>query len=224
MPTLTPYQRAIRDGIRAAQREHQRLTTDMYGRVAIFDTIEDERIWLIFRRLHSLYGAYKRQGDAAGIIINSHHPLTVQRFTGAHEYGHHVLGHLASADDESHIIRHPQNLQEVAAQAFAGEFLMPIQLVNYVLRTMGLRGKSLSLTPRQVYEIALELGVSYGAAVTQLVGQHILTVGAGQRLRKQSPLAIKRTLGGVKPLNPWADVYLLDEAQEGRELAPRLQP
>jgi Zn-dependent peptidase ImmA (M78 family)/predicted secreted protein len=223
MPTLTAHQRATRAGIRAAQQEHQRLGTDLHGRVAIFDTIERERIWLMFRRLHNLYGVYKRQGDAAGIIINSQHPLTLQRFTAAHEYGHHVLGHLGSADDEARITRRSQDLQEAAAQAFAGEFLMPLQLVNYVLRTMGLKGKNLPLTARQVYEVALELGVSYGAAVTQLVGQHILTVTAGRRLREQSPLALKTMLGGVKPVNPWADVWLLDETQEGRELMPRLE-
>jgi Zn-dependent peptidase ImmA (M78 family)/predicted secreted protein len=223
MPTLTPYQRATRDGLRAAQREHQRLGSDLHQRVEIFDTIENERIWLMFRRLHNLYGAYKRQGNTAGIIINAQHPLTLQRFTGAHEYGHHVLGHLASADDETRITRRSQDLQEVAAQAFAGEFLMPLQLVNYTLRTMGLSGKGLPLKARQVYEVALELGVSYGAAVTQLVGQHILTVSAGQRLRKESPLALKTSLSGVKPMNPWADVWILDESQEGRALSPRLQ-
>ena len=114
-----------------------------------------------------------------GIIVNSQHPLTLQRYTAAHEYGHHALGHDASADDESGFTGDRQNLQEVAAQAFAGEFLMPLQLVNYTLRTMGLPGQYLPLTARQMYQLALELGVSYGAAVTQLVGQHKLTVTLG---------------------------------------------
>lgn len=223
MPTLTPYQRATREGIRAAQREHQRLGTDLHRRVDIFDVIEDERIWLLFTRLQNLFGAYKRYDDAAGIVINSQHPLTLQRFTAAHEYGHHVLGHTASADDESRIFRRPHDLQEVAAQAFAGEFLMPLQLVNYTLRTMGITGNQLSLTARQVYELALELGVSYGAAVTQLVGQHIVPVSVGQKLRKQSPLTLKTAISGSKPLNAWADVWILDESQEGRALTPRLR-
>jgi len=223
MPPLTPYQRATREGIRAAQHEHQRLGTDLHRRVEIFDVIEDERIWLLFTRLQNLFGAYKRYDDAAGIVINSQHPPTLQRFTAAHEYGHHVLGHTASADDEGRIMRRPQDLQEVAAQAFAGEFLMPLQLVNYTFRTMGFSGKPLSLTPRQVYEFALELGVSYGAAVTQLVGQHIIGVSTGQRLRKQSPLALKTAISGAKPSNSWADVWILDESQEGRALTPRLR-
>lgn len=223
MAALTPYQRATRAGVRAAQEEHQRLGTASYMRVEIFDVIENGRIWLFFRKLHSLYGAYQRHGDAAGIVINSQHPLTLQRYTAAHEYGHHVLGHAASADDERRINRRSQEFQEIAAQAFAGEFLMPLQLVNYTLRTMGLTGKNLSLTPRQVYQLALELGVSYSAAVWQLVGQHKLTVGAGQRLRRESPLALKTGLTGLKPADSWADVWLLDESQEGRQFSPRMR-
>lgn len=223
MAALTPSRQAALEGIRAAQREHQRIGTGFTSRVEIFDVIENERIWLLFQRLHRLYGAYKRYGDAAGIIINSQHPLTLQRYTAAHEYGHHVLGHAASADDEAHIYRTSQDLREVAAQAFAGEFLMPLQLVNYTLRTMGLSGRYLPLTARQVYQLALELGVSYSAAVTQLVGQHKLAMSAGRRLQRESPLAVKTRLVGLRPADSWADVWLLDESQEGRQFSPRLR-
>jgi len=223
MVRLRPYQRAVLEGVRAAQREHQRLGTQLTSRVEIFDVIEDERIWLLFQRLGNLYGMYKRYGDAGGIMINAQHPLSLQRYTAAHEYGHHVLGHSASADEEERIERRPRDPREVAAQAFAGEFLMPLQLVNYTLRTMGLSGRYLPLTALQVYQLALELGVSYSAAVTQLVGQHKLTVAAGRRLRAESPLAIKTRLADVRPADSWADVWLLDESQEGRRFSPRLR-
>jgi predicted secreted protein/Zn-dependent peptidase ImmA (M78 family) len=223
MAALRPYQAAVLEGVRAAQREHQRLGTQLTSRVEIFDVIEDERIWLLFRRLGNLYGAYKRYGDAGGIMINAQHPLSLQRYTAAHEYGHHVLGHSGSADEEERIEHWPRDLREVAAQAFAGEFLMPLQLVNYTLRTMGLSGKYLPLTALQVYQMSLELGVSYRAAVTQLVGQHKLTVAAGRRLRAENPLALKTRLVGVRPADPWADVWLLDESQEGRQFSPRLR-
>jgi Zn-dependent peptidase ImmA (M78 family)/predicted secreted protein len=222
--TLTTYARARLDGLKAAQDEHHRLGASMHERVPVFDVIEDARIWLLFQPMRNLYGAYERHGDAAGIIINSQHPLSLQRFTAGHEYGHHVLGHEASADDEERIYRGDrQSLQEVAAQAFAGEFLMPIQLVNYTLRTLGLDVQQPDLTPRQIYQLALELGVSYAAAVTQLVGQRKLTVDAGRRLRRLSPLDIKTGLVGVKPAHSWADVWLLDEAQEGHQIVARLR-
>jgi len=83
---------------------------------------------------------------------------------------------------------------------------MPLQLVNYTLRTMGLYGKYLPLTARQVYQLALELGVSYSAAVTQLVVQHKLTAAAGQRLQRESPLAIKAQLAGLRPTDPCSTV------------------
>jgi Zn-dependent peptidase ImmA (M78 family)/predicted secreted protein len=196
----------------------------MRERLPIFEVIEDARIWLFFRPLHNLYGVYMREGDVAGIVVNSQHPLSLQRFTAAHEYGHHVLGHAASADDEERIYRRGgQTLHEVAAQSFAGEFLMPVQLVNYTLKTMGITARRPNLRPRQVYQLALELGVSYTAAVTQLVAHGKLSVEAGQRLRKVSPLEIKTGLAGIRPEHSWADVWLLDESQDGREIVARLR-
>ena len=90
--TLSAYEGARLTGMTAAQEEHQRLGTTMHERVPVFDVIEDARIWLFFQPMRTLYGAYERHGDAAGIIINSQHPLSLQRFTAGHEYGHHVLG------------------------------------------------------------------------------------------------------------------------------------
>jgi Zn-dependent peptidase ImmA (M78 family)/predicted secreted protein len=223
MVALTAYQRAAREGVRAAQREHQRIGTEFRTRIEIFDVIQDAHIWLFAQRMRNLYGAYQRYGDAIGVVVNAQHPLTLQRYTAAHEYGHHVLGHAGSADDEHLILRQTRDVREVAAQAFAGEFLMPLQLVNYTLRMMGHSGKNLPLTAQQVYQLALELGVSYSAAVTQLVGQHKLRASDGKRLQRESPLAVKISLGGTKPADPWADVWLLDETQEGRRFSPRLR-
>ncbi len=218
-------ERAARlEGSRVAAQEHERLRSSMRERVEIFDVIEDARIWLLFKPMRNLYGAYERYQNAAGIIINAQHPMTLQRFTAAHEYGHHLLGHRASADDEEQINGgRNQAVQEIAAQAFAGAFLMPIQLVNYTLRMMGVTGERPNLTPRQIYQLALELGVSYSAALTVLVGQKKISPHAGRRLRDLSPLAIKTGLAGEKPADSWADVWLLDEAQEGRDFIPRLR-
>ncbi len=100
---------------------------------------------------------------------------------------------------------------------------MPLQLVNYTLRTLGLNGKNPRLTPKNVYQLALEFGVSYSAAVWQLVAQRKLSASEGQRLRRGSPLALKTELAGMKPADSWADVWILDESQEGRDFSPRLR-
>lgn len=222
MAPLTSYEIARFKGLKAAQEQHRHLGTILQDRVAIFDVIEDARIWLFFRPLRNLYGAYERQGDAAGIIINSQHPLNLQRFTAAHEYGHHVLGHLVSADDEDHIYRDGnQQLQEVAAQAFAGEFMMPIQLVNYSLSAIGVTGQHSGLVPEQIYQLALQLGVSYSAALTQLAAQKKLSNEMAHRYRGMSPLEIKTIVGGKKPEHSWANVWLFDGSQGGRHIVPQ---
>lgn len=63
--TLSAYEAARVTGMRAAQDEHQRLGTSMHERVPVFDVIEDARIWLIFRPMRTLYGAYEPERSPA---------------------------------------------------------------------------------------------------------------------------------------------------------------
>lgn len=222
MATRSPYERARLHGMKAATDEIGRLGLSLRERIDIFGIIEDQRLWLFSEPMRNAYGAYMRSVDSGGILINSQHPVTTQRFTAAHEYGHHVLGHEASADQEEQMFR-SQKLLEVEAQAFAGEFLMPLQLVNYTLRTMGFDPRHAALTPVDVYRVGLELGVSYQAAVVQLVNHKKLTRTAGRQFGGVSPLAIKTHVSGVKPEFSWADVWILDETQEGRTFSPSLR-
>ena len=221
---LTRAQRSRRDGARAAQREHLRLGTPMDRRVEIFEVIEWAGIWLMFQPLRELFGASQRRGDAAGIIINSNHPLSLQRSTAAHEYGHYVLGHDLSLDREQHIEGWVGTLkaEELSAQAFASEFLMPLQLVNYVLRQLGFSIRPRQLSAEDVYRLSLELGASYAASVNQLVALKKLSPIAARGLRKQRPIVIKEGLAGERPRNARADVWLLDESLSGREFAVRV--
>jgi len=216
--------RLRRDAARAAQREHLRLGTSMQARVDIFRIIEGAGIWLMFQPLRELFGSYQRREDAAGIIISSNHPSSLQRFTAAHEYGHHVLGHEGSLDLERQIERWTGDLRphEITAQAFASEFLMPLELVNRALRRIGLSIRPSELSAQDVYRLSVELGVSYSACINQLVALNKLSVGAARPLRRQRPIEIKETLGGKRPENPRADIWLLDETQAGRELAIRV--
>ena len=201
--------------------EHERLGTDLGRRVDIFGIIERARIWLMFQPMRSVYGAYDRQEDAAGILIHSGHPFGLQRFTGAHEFGHHVLGHTGSVDDAAQIEPGSQDSdpQEAAAQTFASEFLMPLELVNAVSRRLGLPSGPSPLSGRQVYEFSLEVGVSYAAAISRLVGLRRLTPDHARRLRLIQPQQIKREIGGgIAPLDARADVWMMDLASSGREL------
>ena len=222
MAARSPYERARLHGMKAASDEINRLGLALRERIDIFSIIEEQRLWLFTEPMRNAYGAYTRSEDSGGILLNSQHPVTTQRFTAAHEYGHHMLGHEASADQEEQMFR-SQKLLEVEAQAFAGEFLMPLQLMNYTLRMMGFNPRSPALSPLDVYKVALELGVSYRAAVVQLVNHKKLTRTTGRHFGTVSPLAIKTHVGGVKPEFSWADVWILDGAQEGRVFSPSLR-
>ena len=208
----------------AAERRHHRLHTDLSKRIDIFDIIERDNLWLMFQPLGNLYGSYLPVEGCAGILINANHPLNLQRLTASHEYGHFVLEHEVSLDEAESI--QPQgsehNLQEAAAQTFAAYFLMPLQLVNTVLRSMGLPLKPENLTPVEAYDFSLEVGVSYSAAVNRLATLNKIPWRVANELRGQEPKSIKAEIGrGTRPQDVRADVWGLDEHDSGKALYVR---
>lgn len=218
--THTRRQIIAGDASLAAQRELERLRPDYARPLDIFDVIEGAGIWLMFQPLGELYGVYRRIEAAAGIAIHSGHPLGLQRFTAAHEYGHHVLGHELSLDSADEIESgRPRSDIELAAQAFAATFLMPVQRVNKALRRLGLELKPRALSAKAAYQLSLEMGASYTATVTQLQVLNKIGRSTADRLRKQRPIDIKTLIGaGRRPENPRADVWLIDENADGRSI------
>lgn len=219
--------RARRRGALAAAREHRRLGSPLDAPVDIYSVIRHANVWLMFQPLDHLYGAYFREGNAAGIIINAKHPQSLKRFTAAHEYGHHVLGHEPVLDEEGKIepSGQAQAPHEVEAQAFAASFLMPLHLVNRVLKRLGLSDLALNqLTPRDAYLIALELGVSYAAAVTHLTTLGKISPAHARVLRQEEPRAIKQAVArGMRPADPWADTWPLELRDAGKVFYPRVR-
>ena len=123
------------------RRELVRLNVDQNQPINIFQVIEQAGIWLFFQPLKDLQGVYLKEAKtgARAILINSRRPLSMQRLTAAHEYGHDVLGHEASLDDAADVEpSDTQVTQEAAAQTFANDFLMPPQLVNTQWNSLGL--------------------------------------------------------------------------------------
>lgn len=70
-----------------------------------------------------LAGAYLRPPGLDGVIVVSRSAHVRQRFTIAHELGHHCLGHRPGVDDLSSPYDRTDPA-EVQATAFAGEFLV----------------------------------------------------------------------------------------------------
>lgn len=187
--------------------------------IDVFKIVQDEGIWLVSKPLGAgLYGFYLREGDATGIVVNANHPETLQRYTAAHELGHHVLGHeshLDGPDDVKGPIERAR-ANELAAQVFAGNLLMPLQAVNRALRRQGV-ARQASPTAAQAYMLARDLDVSFSAAVWQLVNLRRLNHQAADNYVRAGAAAIKRELrsGDHPEGNNRADLVLLDQRSNG---------
>lgn len=244
MPTWRDLQGARRQGSLGAQRTRRRLGLALERRVDIFAVIEAEGIWLMFQPLYDLFGFYRQVANVAGIVIQSKHPASLQRYTAAHEYGHYVLGHAFSLDEVRNIdgargLNEAQDLeaalaarsaaelgdplQEAAAQAFAATFLMPIQVVNRALLDRDLDRDHPQLEPADVYGLSLEFGTSYEATVTQLAVLEKITWPESRQLRVP-PIKIKTALaGGRRPLDGRADLWLVQHTHHNQYLRVRVR-
>lgn len=72
--------------------------------------------------------------DGPVIEFNGREPLVRQRFTVAHELGHHALGHGPRFRDPSeNFSLTAYDSKEVAANQFAAELLMPADVINHLI-------------------------------------------------------------------------------------------
>jgi Zn-dependent peptidase ImmA (M78 family)/predicted secreted protein len=194
--------KALAEASMQAQLLHARLRTDFDRPIDVFWVVQQEGIWLASRPLgRGLYGFYLREGEATGIVVHAEHPEYLQRYTCAHELGHHLLGHSSRLDEEPDIIGNATSdrYDEIAAQVFAGNFLMPLQAVNRAQRRLGIR-RNQTLGPAEVYAISRELDVSFTATAWQLVNLRRLTSRQASEVVRSGAAAAKRTIrGGPHP-------------------------
>jgi IrrE N-terminal-like domain len=129
----TDYAGAVRNGAMAAARLHVEFDTkakmqDQGGSIDVFDAALGVKLPLLLRPLNGLLGAYLPD-PIPGVLVTTERPLSIQRFTAAHELGHFRLRHRPSLDDEENILRRmtmsavptpaDPDMQEVEADAFA---------------------------------------------------------------------------------------------------------
>ena len=221
----TDYRRAVRKGVMAAERLHRHLGSrdDIEregGNIDVFDVILRLEVALLLRPLDGLLGAYLRE-PTPGVLVTTRRPLSVQRFTAAHELGHVRLDHKPSLDDENMLRRPPFaaapgcELQEVEADAFAGGFLIPRWLIAWHAKRQGWQGKDFA-DPHVVYQLSLRLGVSFKAMWWTLQHYGLIEMGTAHTLGKMKVRDLKEALlGDYSPPDYRCDVWLLTERDEG---------
>jgi hypothetical protein len=170
-----------------------------------------------FAPLPRLAGAYVSEpGSRPGILVNTRHPRSKQRYTLAHELGHHVLGHVTSLDTDTELWPDEgMPDEERLAESFASWLLMPRSLVNRCCERLAIASPP---DEGDVYRLSLCLGASYRATVRHLANLRSLDAGNADRLASVRPQQIKTRLAGDGVGVGAADVHVVGRREAEVEI------
>jgi hypothetical protein len=200
----------------AAARAHAKYDTDDRERVDIFTALDRAGFFIIGKPMPGLFGLYLDGKDGGGpaALLNSRMSETTLRHTAAHELGHHVLGHASQVDydlNDLHTGKRSWTKEELEAEAFAAWFLMPRKAIHTVLSRIGSTALS---NPRDVYQMALWLGVSYSGLLRQAQNIKMISKSQGK--------AWSKAASGKPAPGPWAPhpsrVWELGPAADGARI------
>lgn len=112
------------------------------------------------------------ESDVKSIGVNANHAPTRQRFSIAHELGHYLAGHEAYDDSKIHVEDRPgwlnsHNRQEIEADEFAAEMLMPERFLRHDVAHHGLDAPTLA----KLYRVS-EQAMWIQLISLKLVSQH----------------------------------------------------
>ena len=224
----TSYDLAVRAGAQAAGRIQRSLGLRQQiektgGAVNIFAAIHELDVPLLLRPLDGLLGAFLNF-PSPGILVTTQRPLSIQRFTAAHELGHCILDHQPSLDDDNILRRMPinaepgQDLQEVEADGFAVAFMMPKWLLALHMKRQHWTTPDLR-RPNIVYQLSLRLGVSYEALCWTLVRYKMIPNKQARELLQTRPRFLKEALlAAYTPNNYRGDVWMLTDRDAGARI------
>lgn len=166
MPNWTYRPPAARPGIRAARAAREQLGLDLLQPLAdVLDAAEALGPPVAVLDLDDdVAGAYLVRPRGELIFVNRVHAVQRQRFTLAHELGHHRLHHPAHFDRPKDLADFSHDDIEVAANWFASEFLMPFDAAKW-WADENLDGPA---TLEHVVRFACAFGVSAKAACIRL--------------------------------------------------------
>lgn len=196
-------------------------SVDDSKQIPVFELLGVEGLEVMFQPLRSLFGVYMpaTNRSVAGVLINANLPRAVQRFTAAHELGHHCLQHDPVTDLESDIDM-PASPQEREANAFAERLMLPERLVAAAMRRVNSPDGPRSF--EEAYQLSLEVGASYRATLRRLqVLKYVSSQTASAWFRKAPRDAKAAIVPSTLVEDFRRDTIILTPADERRELTVR---
>jgi Zn-dependent peptidase ImmA (M78 family) len=148
-------------GFRAARDARTRLGVGNESRLPdLLDLIEEVAGVPVFieRLPDGMYGAYRQRAGRPYILVSASVAPVRQRFTLAHEYGHHVLGHGSLVETEATLRDYSRDPKEVEANYFAAEFLAPVRAVENWMEARG--------NPEVDLEVVVRLADAFGISAS----------------------------------------------------------
>ncbi len=169
-------------------------------------------------------GAYVPGDAGATIFLNGRRPLVRQRFTLAHELGHHILGHGSSVDDARALEGDGgvggQAMDERCANAFAAELLIPPAAVMAWAQGAD-RVQDGPVTMEHVVRFAAAFGVSASMACIRLRTAGLIAGDEGAALlAAMTEHAHLEVAAALDDLPSPADTLAAVAAGGGRRLPP----
>jgi hypothetical protein len=190
-----------------ALRVRQQNGLNLSRAISVYDLAHKMGFTVRFTAAPSLEGMYE-PGSKPVIVLNALRPAGRQRFTCAHEIGHHIFGH-GTRIDEILETDEPNGFdpEEYLAHRFAAALLMPKLAIQAALSRRG--WQATTATPEQFFVIAQSLGVGYTTLVGYVGGTlHLLPPDATRTLERKQLKKIRRFLAGFDVL---FDLFAVDQ-------------
>lgn len=185
---------------KAAAVRHQ-LSWGFEAVANIFHLLEEAGLPVVRKNMgkDGLDGIYANDGNLAVTFINTAKPRNRQRFTAAHEFGHHMFDSETGLRLDEDIFE-AGDLREKRANSFAANFLMPVEGILRLLH--GKKGRRLGA--REVVHLSHHFVVSEEAMIYHLHNSGMISAVDRNRfieMKNSKQLeTIKWELGYVRPL------------------------
>lgn len=181
----------------------------------VYELIAGFGLDLQFVDIPSLEGMYLNEPESKRICVSALRPVGRQKYTAAHELGHHVYDHGTQIDQvgaPDKCAKTPD--EEILADAFARFLLMPARAVLASFRVRGV--DPTNPKPQDVFRSAEWLGVGYQTLLYHMqLSVDLLSDSRRRTLAKWKVRTLKAQLAKVPGEG---DVWQLDRYWDGQRL------